>query len=244
MRKWNRQRQILNLKSGFYRDRLSLLREVQAQQAVFKVKGEADILAIAYQAGVTCVQIMHVRNGRMLGGKSYFPDMLGDDLGQMLSDFMANFYFQVADEVPSELIVNTALPDRKELEEALAQQFGKKVQIKSSVRETRAEWLELAEMNVQHAIKGQLSNHLELNERFHQLEQVVGRPIDRIECFDISHTMGEAPIASCVVFDQGGARKRDYRQFAIQDITAGDDYAAMRQALTRRYKRQCYQICF
>ncbi|MFP0417308.1 excinuclease ABC subunit UvrC [Acinetobacter nosocomialis] len=224
-------------KAVFYRDRLSLLREVQAQQAVFKVKGEADILAIAYQAGVTCVQIMHVRNGRMLGGKSYFPDMLGDDLGQMLSDFMANFYFQVADEVPSELIVNTALPDRKELEEALAQQFGKKVQIKSNVRETRAEWLELAEMNVQHAIKGQLSNHLELNERFHQLEQVVGRPIDRIECFDISHTMGEAPIASCVVFDQGGARKRDYRQFAIQDITAGDDYAAMRQALTRRYKK-------
>ena len=163
--------------------------------------------------------------------------MLGDDLGQMLSDFMANFYFQVADEVPSELIVNTALSDHKELEEALAQQFGKKVQIKSNVRETRAEWLELAEMNVQHAIKGQLSNHLELNERFHQLEQVVGRPIDRIECFDISHTMGEAPIASCVVFDQGGARKRDYRQFAIQDITAGDDYAAMRQALTRRYKK-------
>lgn len=224
-------------KAVFYRDRLSLLREVQAQQAVFKVKGEADILAIAYQAGVTCVQIMYVRNGRMLGGKSYFPDMLGDDLGQMLSDFMANFYFQVADEVPNELIVNIAVPDRKELEEALAQQFGKKVQIKSSVRETRAEWLELAEMNVQHAIKGQLSNHLELNERFHQLEQVIGRPVDRIECFDISHTMGEAPIASCVVFDQGGARKRDYRQFAIQDITGGDDYAAMRQALTRRYKK-------
>ena len=224
-------------KAVFYRDRLSLLREVQAQQAVFKVKGEADILAIAYQAGVTCVQIMYVRNGRMLGGKSYFPDMLGDDLGQMLSDFMANFYFQVADEVPNELIVNIALPDRKELEEALAQQFGKKVQIKSSVRETRAEWLELAEMNVQHAIKGQLSNHLELNERFHQLEQVIGRPVDRIECFDISHTMGEAPIASCVVFDQGGARKRDYRQFAIQDITGGDDYTAMRQALTRRYKK-------
>lgn len=87
-------------------------------------------------------------------------------------------------------------------------------------------------------LKGSWSNHhLELNERLHQLEQVVGRPIDRIECFDISHTMGEAPIASCVVFDQGGARKRDYRQFAIQDITAGDDYAAMRQALTRRYKK-------
>ncbi|ENW79011.1 UvrABC system protein C [Acinetobacter sp. ANC 3929] len=224
-------------KAVFYRDRLGLLREVQAQQAVFKIKGEADILAIAYQAGVTCVQIMYVRNGRMLGGKSYFPDMLSDDLGQMLSDFIANFYFQVADEIPTELIVNVDVPDKLQLEEALQQTFNKKVQIKHKVRETRAEWLELAQMNVQHAIKGKLSNHLELNERFHQLEQIVGRPIDRIECFDISHTMGEAPIASCVVFDQGGARKRDYRQFAIQDITGGDDYAAMRQALTRRYKK-------
>ena len=224
-------------KAVFYRDRMALLRDVQTQQAIYKVKGEADILAIAYQAGVTCVQIMHVRNGKMLGGKSYFPDMLGDDLGQMLADFIANFYFQVADEIPTELIVNVELPDKKDIEEALQQNFGKKIQIKSKVRETRAEWLELATMNVQHAIKGQLANHYELNERFHQLEEVVGRPIDRIECFDISHTMGEATIASCVVFDSGGARKRDYRQFAIEDITGGDDYAAMRQALTRRYKK-------
>ncbi|WP_273779384.1 excinuclease ABC subunit UvrC [Acinetobacter sp. GSS19] len=224
-------------KAVFYRDRLGLLREVQAQQAVYKIKGEADILAIAHAAGVTCVQIMYVRNGRMLGGKSYFPDMLSDDLGQMLSDFIANFYFQVADEIPVELIVNVELPDRQELEAAFQQQFDKKVQIKHKVRETRAEWQELAVMNVQHAIKGQLSNHFELNERFHQLEQALGRSVDRIECFDISHTMGEAPIASCVVFDQGGARKRDYRQFAIEDITGGDDYAAMRQALTRRYKK-------
>lgn len=224
-------------KAVFYRDRMALLRDVQTQQAIYKVKGEADILAIAYHAGVTCVQIMHVRNGKMLGGKSYFPDMMGDDLGQMLSDFMANFYFQVADEVPNELIVNTALPNSKDMEEALKQAFDKKVQIKHSVRETRAEWLELANMNVQHAIKGQLANHFELNERFHQLEQVLGRPVDRIECFDISHTMGEATIASCVVFDSGGVRKRDYRQFSIEDITGGDDYAAMRQALTRRYKK-------
>ena len=224
-------------KAVFFRDRMALLRDVQTQQAIYKVKGEADILAIAHHAGVTCVQIMHVRNGKMLGGKSYFPDMLGDDLGQMLSDFMANFNFQVADEVPAELIVNVEVPDRKELEEGLKQNFEKKVLIKHKVRETRAEWLELANMNVQHSIKGQLANHFELNERFHQLEQVLGRPVDRIECFDISHTMGEATIASCVVFDSGGVRKRDYRQFAIEDITGGDDYAAMRQALTRRYKK-------
>ena len=121
-------------KAVFYRDRMALLRDVQAQQAIYKVKGEADILAIAYQAGVTCVQIMHVRNGKMLGGKGYFPDMLSDDLGQMLSDFIANFYFQVADEIPSELIVNIEMPDRKELEAALSQHFDKKIQIKSKVR--------------------------------------------------------------------------------------------------------------
>ncbi len=224
-------------KAVFYRDRMALLRDVQAQQAIYKLKGEADIIAIAYQAGVTCVQIMHVRNGKMLGGKSYFPDMLGDDLGQMLADFIANFYFQVADEIPAELIVNVDVADCKELEQALQQHFDKKIQIKHKVRETRAEWQELAQMNVQHAIKGKLANHFELNERFHQLEQVVGRPIDRIECFDISHTMGEDTVASCVVFDSGGIRKRDYRQFSIQDIQAGDDYAAMRQALTRRYKK-------
>ncbi|PCN60041.1 excinuclease ABC subunit UvrC [Acinetobacter sp. YT-02] len=224
-------------KAVFYRDRMALLRDVQAQQAIYKLKGEADIIAIAYQAGVTCVQIMHVRNGKMLGGKSYFPDMLGDVLGQMLADFIANFYFQVADEIPAELIVNVEVADCKELEQALQQHFDKKIQIKHKVRETRAEWQELAQMNVQHAIKGKLANHFELNERFHQLEQVVGRPIDRIECFDISHTMGEDTVASCVVFDSGGIRKRDYRQFSIQDIQAGDDYAAMRQALTRRYKK-------
>lgn len=224
-------------KAVFYRDRMALLRDVQATQAIYKVKGEADILAIAYQAGVTCVQIMHVRNGKMLGGKGYFPDMQGDDLGQMLNDFIANFYFQVADEIPTELIVNVEVADRQELEDALSKHFEKKIQIKHNVRETRAEWLELAQMNVQHAIKGKLANHFELNERFHQLEQVVGRPIDRIECFDISHTMGEETIASCVIFDSGGIRKRDYRQFSIQDITGGDDYAAMRQALNRRYKK-------
>ncbi|MFV5491551.1 excinuclease ABC subunit UvrC [Acinetobacter sp. ASP199] len=224
-------------KAVFYRDRMALLRDVQANQAIYKVKGEADILAIAHQAGVTCVQIMHVRNGKMLGGKSYFPDMQGDDLGQMLNDFIANFYFQVADEIPAELIVNVDVTDRNELEQALAQHFDKKIQIKSKVRETRAEWLELAQMNVLQGIKSKLANHFELNERFHQLEQVVGHPVDRIECFDISHTMGEETVASCVVFDSGGARKRDYRQFSINDITEGDDYAAMRQALTRRYKK-------
>ena len=273
----------------FYRDRVGLLRDVQAQQAVYKVKGEADILAIAQQAGVICVQVMNVRNGRMLGGKAFFPDLASafqdvnvesksldiethtieatgiagqelatkgtitldndslspiapkinatEQLGYMLSEFMASFYFQFADELPEELIVNVVLPDADSLEQGLKQHFGQRVQIKNKVRETRAEWLELAVMNAENALHARLSNHLELRERFAILQRLVERSIDRIECFDISHTMGESTVASCVVFDQGGARKRDYRQFDIKDITPGDDYAAMRQALTRRYKK-------
>lgn len=225
-------------KAVFYRDRLSLLREVQSQQAVYKIKGEADILAIVQQAGVVCVQVLNVRNGQMLGGKSFFPDLMPDeDSGALLSEFMASFYFQFADELPEELIINVALPDQASLQEALQQQHQQKVVIKARVRDVRAEWLQLASMNADNALKAKLANHLELKERFRILQELLGRPVDRMECFDISHTMGEETVASCVVFDQGGARKRDYRQFSIKDITEGDDYAAMRQALTRRYKK-------
>src|SRR5690606_4042042 len=166
-------------KAVFYRDRMALLRDVQSQQAIYKLKGEADILSIAYQAGVTCVQIMHVRNGKMLGGKSYFPDMLSDDLGQMLADFIANFYFQVADDIPAELIVNVEVADRQGLEAALTQHVKKKQQYNSKVRETRAGWLELAKMVVLQAIQGKQANHFEQNGLLHQMQHVVRRPVVR-----------------------------------------------------------------
>ncbi|WLF83044.1 excinuclease ABC subunit UvrC [Moraxella sp. ZY210820] len=228
----------------FYRDRLATLRDIQAQQAVYKMKGEADIFAIAYQAGVICVQILFVRYGQMLGGQHYFPDvpiLLNDDgvpdLMQILTDFIIHFYFQVNDDIPSEIIIPFALDNQKQLTEILGEQANKKVEFKYRVKEFRADWQQLAQMNVEQAIKSQLSHHLELKQRFEALSAIVQRPIDRIECFDISHTMGEETVASCVVFDQSGARKRDYRQFNITDIQAGDDYSAMRQALTRRYKK-------
>ncbi len=226
--------------AALYRDQLIALREVQAQQAVDTGgRVDADILAIAQQAGIVCVQVMNVRNGQVLGGKSFFPDMeVADDLGDLLSEFLASFYFQYADELPRELIVSTPMCDQAALEEAFQTEFQQKVSIKTRVRDKRAEWLDIAIVNAEGALKAKLSNQIELNERFRILQAVLGQAVDRIECFDISHTMGESPIASCVVFDQGGARKRDYRQYAITDITGGDDYAAMRQVLTRRYKKQ------
>ena len=230
-------------KAVFYRDQLSMLREVQAKQAVYTVQGEADVIAIASQAGMTCVNVLTVRGGRVLGGKNYFPDVdSSESLADNLSAFITSFYFQVTDDLPAEIILSHELPDQVAVSEALATHFGSKVVIKTNVREHRAEWLDLAKLNTNNALKTKLGDYLELHARFGALKDVLTdvteRTIDRIECFDISHTMGEATIGSCVVFDQGGSRRRDYRQYAIHDIQGGDDYAAMKQVLTRRYKKQ------
>ncbi len=226
----------------FYRDQLSMLREVQARQAVYTVQGEADVIAITSQAGITCAHVLTVRGGRVLGGKNYFPDVDSTlPIADNLSAFMTSFYFQVTDDLPSEIIISEDLPDQQALQEALMTHFELKTHIKTNVREHRAEWLDLAQLNAKNALQTKLGDYLELNARFLALnavlQPIIQAPIDRIECFDISHTMGEATIASCVVFDQGGARRRDYRQYAIHDIQGGDDYAAMAQALTRRYKK-------
>jgi excinuclease ABC subunit C len=230
-------------KAVFYRDQLSMLREVQARQAVYTVQGEADVIAISSQAGMTTVNVLTVRGGRVLGGKNYFPDVdSSEPIADNLSAFITSFYFQVTDDLPSEIILSHKLPDQQAISEALTTHFGSKVTIKTNVREHRAEWLDLATLNASNALKTKLGDYLELHARFNALKDVLAdvtdRAIDRIECFDISHTMGEATIGSCVVFDQGGARRRDYRQYAIHDIVGGDDYAAMQQVLTRRYKKQ------
>nr|WP_299038935.1 excinuclease ABC subunit UvrC [uncultured Psychrobacter sp.] len=230
-------------KAVFYRDQLSMLREVQARQAVYTVQGEADVIAISSQAGMTTVNVLTVRGGRVLGGKNYFPDVdSSEPIADNLSAFITSFYFQVTDDLPSEIILSHKLPDQQAISEALTTHFGSKVTIKTNVREHRAEWLDLATLNASNALKTKLGDYLELHARFNALKDVLAdvtdRAIDRIECFDISHTMGEATIGSCVVFDQGGARRRDYRQYAIHDIVGGDDYAAMQQVLIRRYKKQ------
>lgn len=230
-------------RAAFYRDQLSRMREVQARQAVYTVKGEADVISITSQAGMTCVNVLTVRGGRVLGGKNYFPDVDSSaPIGENLSAFIISFYFQVTDDLPNEIIISHELPDQTAVQEALCTHFESKTIIKTSVREHRAEWLDLAKLNANSALKTKLGDYLELHARFlalkQTLEPITHTTIDRIECFDISHTMGEATIASCVVFDQGGARKRDYRQYAIHDIQGGDDYAAMSQVLNRRYKKQ------
>lgn len=228
----------------FYRDRLAMLAEISANQAVYRLEGDADVFAIKQQAGLVCVHVLTVRGGKVLGGQHYFPDevMVGDEsLAQSLARFLMSFYFQVSDDLPKEIIVSEALDDALATQTVLTKHFLKSTLIKHHVKKHRAQWLELASLNAANALNAKLSDYYELQHRFGALQSllalVTDRVIDRIECFDISHTMGELAVGSCVVFDVGGARRRDYRQYAITEITGGDDYAAMEQVLTRRYRK-------
>ncbi len=228
----------------FYRDRLTMISDLQARQAVFRLSGEADVFAISERSGVVVVHVLTVRGGQVLGGKNYFPDDIAPDakdISERLSEFLLSFYFQVADDLPSEIITSVALPDSEDLATVLSERFDKRTTIKHRVIKHRDDWLSIASLNANNALSTKLKDKKELQARFGHLQAVLAPitsdTIDRIECFDISHTMGEAAIGSCVVFDQGGMRKRDYRQYAIHDITAGDDYAAIRQVLMRRYSK-------
>lgn len=227
----------------FYRDRLAMLADITARQAVYRVGDDsgADIFAIGHKNGITAVHVLTVRGGKVLGGKNYFPDDVGlfDGLPERLERFILSFYLDVSDDLPKEIIVSEPLSEQATIVALLFEQFGTKTTIKSSVQTHRREWQQLAMMNVESALTAKLSDFYELNQRFGELQTVLGqisnRAIDRIECFDISHTMGELAVGSCVVFDTGGARRRDYRQYAIHEVVGGDDYGAMRQVLTRRY---------
>lgn len=228
----------------FYRDKLTLLSKMSAEQAVYRADGDADVFAISRGAGLLCVHVLTVRAGKVLGGKNYFPDVLvlaDDNVSEQLQDFILSFYGNVSLELPREIIVSEPLPDEQTVAELLSADFAQKTVIKQQVQTHRKQWQHMAQINADNALKTQLVDYQELQSRFRALADVLAgvsnRAISRIECFDISHTMGEMAVGSCVVFDDKGARRRDYRQYAISGITGGDDYAAMRQVLTRRYAK-------
>lgn len=225
-----------------YRDQLAALRRVQEQQFVLRETGQADVIAVAAQPGGVCVQIVFVRDGRVLGSKSFYPDMFGETQAiDILQEFIPSYYLQKEGglDLPEEILVEDELPDAGILQEAIKARHGKDIKVRHRIREVRQAWVDLAKLNAQQALSAHLANRSNLATRFSALQDAIGReqPITRMECFDISHSMGEATVASCVVFDDNGPRKRDYRLFNIEGITSGDDFAAMQQALTRRYQR-------
>lgn len=221
-----------------YRDQIAQLRQTTGRQYVSGGEADADVVAIASGGGRHCVTTVFIRGGRSLGSKAFFPRNAGEtEPEEVLEAFLNQYYLDR--ETPHEIVIDRPIAGRAVLERALSEQAGRRVAVKQRVRGSRARWLDMARRNAEQALHVRLSADAGLQLRFEALQEALNldQTPARLECFDISHTMGEATVASCVVFGREGPVKADYRRFNIEGVTPGDDYAAMRQALSRRYTR-------
>jgi len=221
-----------------YRDRLAALKQIQERQYVVGPSGDADVLAVAVGKGSACVEVVFIRNGANLGSRSFFPDLGAQSEAQdILAAFLPQYY--LGKSIPARLYSACKFTERALLERAFSEQTGKRVMLITPQRGAAKRWVKMAEVNAQDALRRRLADRASLAERFEALYVTLKLDAipERIECFDVSHTFGEAPVASCVVFDAAGAVKSDYRRFNIEGVRPGDDYGALSQALTRRYRR-------
>ncbi len=228
--------------AAHFRDQIRMLQKVVEKQYISGDDRDVDIVACYCNGPQACVQVFFIREGRNLGNRSYFPK-LPEALSEaeVLDGFVAQYYLQQegAQQQTREIILSHELPDIETMQQAISQQAGHAIKLSHQVRGDRARWIQMALNNAETALKARMNSRAGMLKRFEALQQVL--QLDelptRIECFDISHTQGEATMASCVVFTLEGAYKQDYRRFNIEGIEPGDDYAAMRQALQRRYAR-------
>ena len=221
------------------RDQIAALKRVQAHHYVQGASADMDVIACAIRGGIACVSVLFFRNGVSLGSRDFFPRLAVEaDEATIISSFIAQYYLERP--VPAELIVSHAPEDALPLAEALSDRAAHGVEIKGSVRGDRARFRDLAQRNAEAALTSRLASRQTLLARFEALRDLLelDETPHRIECFDISHTMGEATVASCVVFGPEGPEKSQYRRFNIAGITPGDDYAAMRGA-RKGFSRIC-----
>ena len=227
-----------------YRDQLVALRHVQEQQSVSgNVLDELDVIGTALAGGVASVHVLFIRHGKILGTRNYFPRLPGESSREeLLHAFVLQFYLSglAGRQVPGEVLIDVPVEDEAALAEMLRQSSGSTVRVASRTRSERARYVRLATTNAETALASKLSHRTTQEQRMRQLEETLTltSPVQRMECFDISHTQGEATVASCVVFGREGPVSSQYRRFNITGITPGDDYAAMAQALTRRFGKQ------
>ena len=229
-------------KAAEHRDQISALRTVQAQQMIEKGKGSIDVVAGAVSNGQACVHMLYVRQGRILGSRSYYPKApLAEQVTELLEEFLPHLYLNGGSrpDLPREILLNAPIEGGDALSDALQTRVGRKIDVRDSVRGFRAKWLQLAQRTAEQNLAGKLASKKTIEQRFESLRETMALEAtpQRLECFDISHSSGEAVVASCVVFDGNGPVKSDYRRFNIEGITGGDDYAAMEQAIRRRYTR-------
>ena len=221
-----------------WRDRINSLKRVQSHQAITSGSSDIDVISVASLHSKYCVEVTFIRGGRHSGNNGYFPSVqLEQSEEEVLSAFIMQFYHKRA--APNEIIVNSKLGDQQALQDILSEYAGHKVKILNNVRGDRKNWLEMAQLNVLERLKRHMADSQNIHQRLESLGDSLelSDQINRIECFDISHTQGNQTVASCVVFTTDGMLKSDYRRYNIENITPGDDYAAMTQALTRRYQR-------
>ncbi len=221
-----------------YRDQIAALRKVAARQYVEGERGDVDIVAAVAEGGQACVQLFTVRGGRNLGNRAWFPRVPpGADAAEVLEAFLGQHY--PGREIPRTLVVHPAPADAAVLADALSAAAGHRVEVLSRVRGARRRWLETAIENARAALAARLASRTGLAARLEALRESLGLPgpPERIECLDVSHTMGERTVAACVVFDAEGPVKGDWRRYNIEGVAPGDDYGALRQALERRYAR-------
>src|SRR5690554_3251295 len=224
--------------AAFIRDKIISLRRVQERQYVSSMQGDSDVLAAIVRDGIAVVEVSFVRGGRNLGSKAYFPKGSTDvSESELLAAFIPQYY--LGKDVPTEILLSHDVEEMELLQEVLQTESGHKVSLRKPQRGYATRWLQMALTNADISLAQRLASRANLLQRFELLQEALALEElpKRIECFDISHTRGERTVASCVVFGLEGAIKSDYRKFNIEGITGGDDYAAMHQALTRRFTR-------
>ncbi|MDR1057749.1 MAG: excinuclease ABC subunit UvrC [Coxiellaceae bacterium] len=224
-----------------YRDQITSIRRVQAEQAITKAWGNYDVIAIVAKEKVVGINVLFIRNGLVIGNRNYFPRShdLTESLEDILSAFIMHYYFQdqITGTLPDKILLNIKLPNRLNITKIFCERFHRKVTISNCIKGAQKQLIVMAEANALNAVK--IHNGAPLNYKEYLLDfkktlelSVLPR---RIECFDVSHTMGEATVASCVVFDENGPAKSKYRSFNIRMSLAHDDYSALHEVLLRRY---------
>lgn len=227
-----------------FRDQVRVLQHILSKQFVETTsERDADIIAVAESSGTWCVNLAMVRGGRHLGDKPFFPaNVHAPDHASMLEAFITQHY---ADQSPPASIIVDGDFNTGDWQETLSGLAGRQVRVVSRPIGEARQWMLMAAKNASYAIARRLADRASQDAKIRALNDALGSdgvpPVERVECFDVSHTMGEATVASCVVFDQGAMQSSQYRIYNIIGITPGDDYAAMRNALTRRYKKVAEQ---
>ncbi len=226
------------------RDQIQAIRRIQEQQFVTEDSlSDIDVLGFAKENGVACIHILMIRQGKVLGSRSHFPKVPNNtNKHEVFHSFLSQYYLNhnEARTIPSRLILQQELfEDAKPFQEALSDIAGRKISVQANPKGTRGRYLKLANTNALTAITSKINHKMTINQRVKALQVYLGmESIQRMECFDISHTMGESTIASCVVFNKEGPVRQEYRRYNIEGIVGGDDYAAMGQVLHRRYSKQ------